>query len=38
MGSHVQAWIEGPAEVLPRASGAAASEQDLALGHDDDVA
>jgi iron(III) transport system ATP-binding protein len=36
-GDHVQVWIEGPAEVLPRGSDDA-SEQDVALGDDDDVA
>jgi iron(III) transport system ATP-binding protein len=35
-GDHVQVWIEGPAEVLPR--GGDASQQDVALGDDDDVA
>jgi iron(III) transport system ATP-binding protein len=41
-GDHVQAWIEGPVEVLPRANGsppaAASIEQHVAVGHDDDVA
>ncbi|MGI9100483.1 MAG: ABC transporter ATP-binding protein [Solirubrobacteraceae bacterium] len=36
-GDHVQAWIEGPAEVLPR-SDDAASERDVAVGDHDDVA
>ncbi len=36
-GDHVQVWIEGPVEVLPRSNGAA-SEPDVALGDDDDVA
>ena len=41
-GDRVQAWIEGPVEVLPRAQGAessaAVAEQHVAVGHDDDVA
>src|SRR5918997_505201 len=36
-GDRVQAWIEGPAEVLPR-SDDAASELDVAVGDHDDVA
>ena len=36
-GDHVQVWIEGPVEVLPRSNGAV-SEPDVALGDDDDVA
>src|SRR5918997_1816826 len=36
-GDHVQVWIEGPAEVLPR-SDDAASELDVAVGDHDDVA
>jgi iron(III) transport system ATP-binding protein len=39
-GDHVQAWIEGPVEVLPRENGSApaSAEAHLAVGHDDDVA
>ena len=39
-GDHVQAWIEGPVEVLPRENGSTASvaEQHLAVGDHHDVA
>jgi hypothetical protein len=36
-GDHVHVWTEGPVEVLPRGSDNG-SEQDVALGDDDDVA
>ena len=34
-GDHVQAWIEGPVEVLPRANGSRSGQEHLAVGHDD---
>jgi len=43
-GDHVQVWIDGPVEVLPRENGAGeasattSSQAHVAIGHDDDVA
>ncbi len=37
-GDHVQAWIEGPVEVLPDENASSSDEQHVAVGHDDDVA
>lgn len=37
-GDRVQAWIEGPVEVLPRANGSPSAKRDVAVGDRDDVA